>query len=458
MAYPNYKLSINQKSLFNYLTIGQIEEETNNFWAGINELQPGNFLEFNLKTRELNVKSYYKLAFNQEANVRYSKIEEENYVERVEELLSNSIKNHLKADVEVGSCLSGGIDSSVIVGMVAATLADNCQQHTFSSIFEQHKNIDESYFARLVSDKHKTIWNSVTPTSNQFSKDIQELCYAQDVPFFSSSTYSQFRVMQLVAETGIKVTLDGQGADELFSGYNSHYSSHIWELIKGLQLKSAAKNIGFHKKGFKQLTEPLKYVLASEGPELFKRSFENKKPAFSFLKEEFYNSNKVQFNSYSENWKASLNEQLYHEFTGTRLKNLMRTGDRNSMHFSVESRMPFVDDIPLVEYVFSIPGMYKIKNKISKYLLREAAEIYLPSEIYSRQDKVGFSTPEKIWLSEQKEQLFTYLPESDDEFIKWAALKNNWDEILLKNQDTSGVWRVLNFGIWKKVFLEGTHE
>lgn len=453
LSYTPYAVKLNQKSLFNYLTIGQIEEEENNFWDGISELQPGHFLEFCLKTQELKIKRYYELQFNLQLATSYSAQEEKIYIEKIEHLLCNSIKNHLKADVEVGSCLSGGIDSSVIVGMVAATLNDNRRQHTFSSVFEGQKGIDESRFARMVSDQHKTIWNSVTPTAHEFAKDIKELCYTQDIPFFSSSTYSQFRVMKMISEKGIKVTLDGQGADELFSGYNSHYSSHFWELVRALQLKSATKNIGVNS-----IAEPIKYMLAKEATEVFKGSFQKKKTVFNYLSTDFSERFSIPLTTYGENWKPSLNEQLYTEFNGTRLKNLMRTGDRNSMHFSVESRMPFVDDIPLVEYVFSIPGSYKIKNKVSKYLLREAALMYLPKEVYQRQDKIGFATPEKQWLKTEKETLLELLPKHDDEFVKWTALKKHWDKELESATDTSGIWRLMNFGIWKKGFLEKGYE
>lgn len=336
LAYPDYKLSVNTKSLFSYLTMGKIEDEQENFWKGIQELQPGNFLEYSIETNSLEITNYYQLTFNQELAAPFSVQKEKEYIQKVEELLVNSIRNHLKADVEVGACLSGGIDSSVIVGIVAEIFKKKGSQHTFSSVFSGHQAIDESSYAKLVAEKNKTIWNTVSPQAHEFTRDLKELCYTQDIPFISSSTYSQYRVMQLVSENGIKVTLDGQGADELFSGYISHYSSYFWELLSGLQLKSLAKNAFTTAHGLMQMTSPLKFMLAEEAPELFQNSFLKKKTAAKYLNESFIEHHKNQLNHYNKSWKASLNEQLFNEFTGTRLKHLMRTCDRNSMHFSVE--------------------------------------------------------------------------------------------------------------------------
>lgn len=151
--------------------------------------------------------------------------------------------------------------------------------------------------------------------------------------------------------------------------------------------------------------------------------------------------------------KSSLNNLLLQDFTGDVLKGIFRTADRNSMRFSVESRMPFADDIDLIEYVFSIPSTYKIRSSTNKILLREAFKNTLPQTIYNRKDKVGFYTPEISWLQQMNEDLLQYLTPDLAEYINVEALRKDWSQIMSNpKMNSTWVWRVLNFAIWKKIF------
>ena len=124
------------------------------------------------------------------------------------------------------------------------------------------------------------------------------------------------------------------------------------------------------------------------------------------------------------------------------------------MRFSIEARTPFVDDLPLTEHCFSVPGSYKIHNGWSKYLLRQAMNGILPNEIAARPDKLGFQPPEVLWLNEAKAELKSYITPDLARFIKVKELLARWDENFSRMavNGPSRMWRIINFAVWKKVF------
>ncbi len=150
----------------------------------------------------------------------------------------------------------------------------------------------------------------------------------------------------------------------------------------------------------------------------------------------------------------NLNQMLHQQFTGEDLKVLLRTGDRNSMRFSVESRVPFSDDITLIEKIFSIPSSYKIHRNQSKSLLREAMKNILPNDIYHRSDKLGFATPEYKWLNEKKDFFKQYITTDIDSFVNSKNLCKNWNSIVagLNPNATQRLFRIIKFSAWKKTF------
>ena len=167
----------------------------------------------------------------------------------------------------------------------------------------------------------------------------------------------------------------------------------------------------------------------------------------------FWDSNNERLQLLFDKFNSNLNAFLASQFMGDEFKNLMRTGDRNAMNFSIESRMPFADDIHLIEGTFSIPSVFKIRKGYSKSLLRQAAKGLVPEEILTRRDKVGFATPEHMWFREASNELRAMIPREDDEYVKWESLFNNWDSLMTApGATTARLWRYINFAVWRKIF------
>jgi asparagine synthase (glutamine-hydrolysing) len=417
---------INEAQQFDFIVNANLETGQESLFKQIKELKPSHYAHYKLNTHELSVKRYYSLPEN-----NYLELSDGEIINRIEEKLLSAIKLRLRSDVEVGSCLSGGLDSSIIAGLVKA-LQPETSLKLFTAVFKG-ESFDESAYAQSVAEHVKGSWQTVSPTSEEFFRDIKELNYSQDLPVWSSSTYSQHRVMKLAAEHKVKVVLDGQGADELFGGYAHHYLA-LW------RESSLGKRLKYIRESEQTIVNPFQLYFKQELKDLLNVS-NNFGAYFKADKKGYGKANHIPFAS-------NLNEELRKDYTG-RLKSFLKCEDRCSMAFGIESRVPFADDIELVELAFSIKGSSKIRHGISKYLLREATKQYIPQHIYNRRDKVGFETPLVKWMQQNKFPVLNELKNGLD-FINFDRLNTDFDKLILEKP--TFLLRLFSFFVWKNVF------
>ncbi len=465
---PFIKTGINHKVAADFLAgdIYFIERGEESMFKNIFELMPAQNFRIDLKTGTFQRWNYYEL----KANTSFSSFDEKQfskYRDETEQLLVDAVKLRLRSDVPVGSCLSGGIDSSAIVGIMGKLAGEGYQVNlggklkVFTLTFDDPA-IDESKWAKLVVDQTQAEWYRESPTSDDLMRDLNDLNYAQDIPVVSTGTYGQFRLMRRAKEAGIKVILDGQGGDEVFGGYTSHSLVFWKELLRKMklgQLYSETSADGKFISNIKLL-----------GRDFSKNEFSALLP--NFLQESFYSSyfkqndflNRDVIHEYVRSGgmdsaldiscSSSLNEALRKDFTNSRLKMYLKYEDRSSMWHSIEARTPFADDHTLVEHAFSIPGSYKIHNGINKHLLREAARSYLPKEIRERKDKLGFVSPIDTWMHEIKDKCLDYFDDSLNDYMNVKKIKNDPEKFFRMSGHADGVrvFRMLSFAVWKKLF------
>ncbi|MHB8258934.1 MAG: asparagine synthase (glutamine-hydrolyzing) [Bacteroidia bacterium] len=438
-ALPFVETALNERALQHYLLHDALEYEPEGFLKNIFELFPAHYLELDLSTKQINLKKYFDIIIETDFipydEARFLMNEKETH-----QVVTDAIIKRLRADVPVGCCLSGGIDSSIISGVIAQSFPLRGDKrgvfNAFTATFP-NETIDESKYAKEVAHFTDASWQTVTPTAEELQNDFKELIYALDIPIWSTSTYAQFRVMQLAKQNNIKVVLDGQGSDELFAGYPHYYTTYVNELLRNKQFKQAATEI-------KDIGNAFWYAYTKENA---KRQLH-------------YNSNKKQLNpdfvkqhTPPQNLKysfSSLNEHLQYDFFGGRLKTYLRCEDRCSMHHSVESRTPFADDTPLIDIAFKTPATFKIKNGTSKYILRESMKNHLPFSVYSRKDKMGFVTPHNKWLQ--------YLVENNPDLLNSNRLKPFFSHRFLNkptqaskavsNKEDTLTFKALVFTVW----------
>lgn len=447
---------INKSAAFDYLAFANLESDPQGMFEGVIELEPGFKLTFDYKNWKLETNQYYDLTFTKK-NEKINPVKESEYVEQLTQLFKNAVDLRLRSDVAVGACLSGGIDSSAIVTQMAELVKDQIYTYTASS---KQKEFDESHFADIVNKKVGAKKNHIYPQSDELLKDLEELIYSQDIPLFSTSTYAQFRVMKKVKETGVKVVLDGQGGDELFGGYLP-YHINLWmdDLRSGniTRLVSEVKSFDSLNSGLQFFTKQyLKYYGIKKMPSfLFKRLTQKVQQEHQYIAGDLLNGfGKSGFQKAKSKPPKSLNGILKHEFYNTRLKQYLKCEDRCSMWHGIEARTPFSDDINLIEYTFQIPGAYKIQKGIKKYLLKEATEHLLPSEIYNRKDKMGYITPNNQWIFEIKDELRKYFTPDLEEYINVSSLLKDYDQFFnqVGTPENQRLFKFIAFAVWKKSY------
>lgn len=398
-----------RSAVHNYLLNNRLENRPENFFEGITELWPGHNLTYTVATGQVRSWSYFHL--RDHITLENDHLSDALLIEKVAATLEQAVKLRLRSDVEVGTCLSGGIDSSALAVIIAGS--SNHPLHCFTSVFRNEKFNEERWadaVARQIGAKHfKT-----EPSAEDFEREADDLIFSQDVPIWSTSTFAQYRVMALAAEHGIKVVLDGQGADELFGGYHHHLVAFWNNLLRSGQGVKAWKEL---RAARTTLSRPFLFY----GKEWLKQTLQDPGAAFrGVLDKGFITENSVtRTNSYFND----VNDQLIDDIYDSRLKSFLKCEDRAGMWHSVESRTPFSDDIELIQLMFSIHGNRKIKNGVTKYLLREAVKQKLPTEVYHRYDKTGFETPMDNWVGQLKPKLTAEVREAGFDFLTPGAVE-----------------------------------
>lgn len=460
---PWVERQVNHDRLYDYLMWGNNTLSGDTFFSRISELPPGHFFRFKLNTGELEVKRYYSLSWNPDLG-SFDPVQFEGHRRKVQELVFDAVRLRLRADVSVGSCLSGGLDSSSVVVVINELLRRESipqvgvTQKVLTACYHDPK-IDEGPFAADVVGSTSTEWYRTFPTGAELLDDLEQLIYIQDEPFGSSSIYAQYRVMRLAQDAGLKVLLDGQGGDEVFTGYVPFHAAFLFDLLRNgrfLSLVGELKNLNHAPVGIREVgTEVLKYVATVTLPDSWKvRVKRLKSPEAGYIARGFaevYRGRNTHVDEMAIG--GSLNEVLARYLTSVTLPRLLRFEDRNSMAFSIEARTPYADDHHLIEYVYSIPGIYKVRNGWSKYLLREAVGPLLPPKVRWRTDKKGFSTPAKSWLTEIVPHL-KHRFSRDNRFIDTHRLNRDC-EALVKEQSAdkmAGIWRLLDVLVWMEIF------
>jgi len=462
---------LNNEIIYDYLVWGMLEHSDETFIKNIKKLLPGYTLTLNIPSKKFELERY----FTPSLSIPEQPIKD-NWKSELLDMISNSIRIRLRSDVPVGTCLSGGLDSSTIVCISNKLIFEGDRIHpenlekrqqlfgkkqkVFTSSF-QDKRFDESEYAKEVVEWSGASWHRVFPNSKELLSDLDKLIWHQDEPFGSTSIYAQFRVMKLAAENGIKVILDGQGGDELFAGYIDYYTSFFLEIIKkwnipGLFNAIKAYTVIQSKRRLDAITLILKGLIKQVTPLYLKKCLLLKKSNVRLINKDFYNMFRNRIGMFERNY-FSLNETLLADTLRFSLPRLLRYEDRNSMAFSIEARVPFTDDHILFDYVLSMPSDIKINQGWTKHLLREAVKGIIPERVRLRRDKMAFAIPEKIWLREIKEDIKgILLSEPYSDFLDNNYIRKNIHRILNTGPETglSEIWFALNLKLWQDLYLK----
>ena len=256
---------------------------------------------------------------------------------------------------------------------------------------------DESYYIDKFVGKMGINNKKISPTINDLLDDIENFIYYQEEPTRSTSQYSQYCVMKLARKNNFKVLLDGQGSDEILAGYHYFYGYYFLELLKKMKLITLLKELKCYKKNVNSYygLAGLVFLLL---PKYYKMKYFIKQS--SLINNQFKKTwrDKSDYIDNILNQNGLKNVLISH--IDYKLEELLKWEDRNSMAFSIETRVPFLD-YRFVEFILSLPSDFIIKNGRTKAILRDAMEGKVEEEIINRTDKIGFETPEDKWIREK---------------------------------------------------------
>lgn len=393
----------NLKMLFNFITIGYTDNPEQNdetFFSNIKKLPPAHFLKFSFRDNSLYIKKYWHLDPEKENK----KINDAEALEKFGELFRDSVKKRLRSDVEIGTSLSGGLDSSSVISMVNELHALQYKPQAFTASFPGFEK-DETNYASLVAQQFDLKQHVVDVKGEDMISEWDKLCYHQEEPFGSSSIFAQYQVYALAKKNGVKVLLDGQGADEVLAGYHKYYKWFWQELYRKMKLGKSGELEAARKLG---ITEQFDYKnkIAAWFPSYASIVME-RRYLLKAIRQEDLDKDFVVHHSkeayYSPPDIFSLNGVLYFNTFIHGLEELLRYADRNSMAHSREVRLPFLSH-ELVSFVFSLPSNFKIRKGWTKWILRETMKARLPESITWRKDKTGFEPPQKTWMENKNMQ------------------------------------------------------
>lgn len=437
------KRRANDNIVYDYLTQGLMDHTDETFFENIYRFPQASYAVLD-SSLDLKFHPYWKMDFCEETGTGLN----DESVRKFRDLFRQSVKLRLRSDVPVGSCLSGGLDSSAIVCCIDEIRKKERRtgkQFTFSYRADDAR-IDEFRYMQAVIDETDVKAEFVTPRASELFEDLDSLIYHQDEPFTTTGMYAGYRVYKKAKECNVKVLLDGQGADELLCGYRKSRLYYI------AMLKREKKYIKLIKELILSISQArssksIKSMQKSDFNKILRILHKDKKRSNISL--EYYNS---EFINSTRGYDYDRHDNFqYNDVYKISLPALLRFTDRNSMAFSVESRLPFLD-YKFAEYCGSLPISQKLVNGYSKAIMRKALK--MPERIRKRKDKIGFATPEDLWMKKESSKIRSIM-ESDKfrakRYVDQKKILGSWDAIINHNA-IPYFFRIVCLERWMQIF------
>ncbi|WP_332445139.1 asparagine synthase (glutamine-hydrolyzing) [Wolinella succinogenes] len=423
---------LNPKVILPYLARGFLDGGSETFFDGVYRLEASSSLFYDLRGKQKSFQTYYSILLNP---LSAKEREIPSSAKELLSLLRQSVSLRLRSDVRVGACLSGGLDSSGVAALAS-------QQYDFGEkLVAIHaksslKESDESSYAIEVANHLGLDLHMVEPSFEDFCESLDDLFYTQEEPFGSTSMFMQYFVMKKAKELGCKVMLDGQGADEVFLGYE-HYFHNIFKDLRDRKF--------FLENDFFKDLKTFRYTKEQILEELKKA--DDAGVAWDIIKNRGNICSRYLCREWLDSYIApvkTIQEFQKREIFYNHLPSLLRYEDRDSMRFGIETRLPYLD-YRIVEWVLALPTEVKFQQGYLKFALREALEIsgLLPKSIVWRYNKMGFESPQKLWIDRYRFEMMKVIEDSEiirDIFVKVDIRRDDF------------LWKLFSIAKWEKMF------
>ena len=437
---------IEPDAVLDFVALDWVDHEARTFFRGVLQLPPGHFLVVGDGVATL--RGWWRLEPRDHPEGTRA-----DHARRFAELFTDAVSIRLRADVEVGSCLSGGLDSSAVVG-TAAPLAGR-PLHAFTCAYDEGPAYDERPYVREVVARAGAVSHVVVPDGGDFWRTFDALAAQQDEPTAGAGLYSQWKVMELEHGAGLKVLLDGQGGDETLAGYWRYWPTRLRDLLSQGRFGEFARLWGTVAGRLGASTalaltlEP--WLPAGLVAPLRRRFGQGKDRVLSPALRARVGARAAAVPRAPRDFPSALANHLAFDTLQRMLPSLLRYEDRNSMAFSIETRLPFLD-YRLVEFVFSLRDEERLDGATSKAILRESLADRIPRSVLERRDKMGFETPADTWArgrfaGEVRRRLLS--PGPLHEWLSRNALEAEVEDYLSGRRAIGlQVWRWLSLEAW----------
>jgi asparagine synthase (glutamine-hydrolysing) len=477
LAFPIEK-EIDKNSLFTYLQLNYIAAPYS-IVKEVYKLKPGHYIEidFTKANSEVLQQSYYQIPFDTQKNPIASAQSYADAQKKLQHIFDDVIGEWLLSDVPIGTFLSGGIDSSIVTALAAQRVT---KLNTFSIGFKDNPFLDETRFAQLVAKKYNTEHTVFSLTQQDLYENVQDILDNLDEPFADSSAIAVY-ILSKLTRKHVKVALSGDGADEIFGGYNKHFAEF------------RARNVGMNK-NLVRFMSPLLNVLPksrnsklanfnrqlkrfADGVKLSNRdrywrwaSILTEEEANYFIKEDMlFSPHRLSDQAYDFKKRrdtilknitknGSLNEVLLTDMQLVLPDDMLRKVDAMSMANSLEVRPPFLDK-RIVEFAFSLPDSFKVSANLKKKILQESFKNQLPNELFNRR-KQGFEVPLHAWFNNEMKSLIEnkYLNDAiiqEQGIFNAEAVKALKKRLFSKNpaDAAASVWAIIVFQHWYDKYI-----
>jgi asparagine synthase (glutamine-hydrolysing) len=422
---------------------------------GIKQLLPAHYIH--IENNNIHIKKYWIIDYRKKTN-----FDENYYIDKIKELINESINLHLRSDVPIASYVSGGIDSSLISILSSNKIKLN---NLFHGKFSEYPECDESKYAQCISNKIGIEMYMVDITPNDFVENIKNIIYYLDYPVVGPGSFPQFMVSKLASKY-TKVILGGQGGDEIFGGYVRYLIPYLEKILNDAfdgnskPILDMAKNMSilkeykpmikhFMKNGMFEDLDKRYFHLINRSEELndmINWNILNKNKIYNMFIEKFNNINIPETDFFNK----MLNFDLEYSLPG-----LLHVEDRVSMAWGLESRVPFINH-KLIEFMATIPEDIKINSGNMKHLLKKSFNNILPDEIINRKDKMGFPVPLNIWFNNELKPYFINIIKSlINRKLDYLNIDENFLEQFIKNPKFSrSCWVLLNIELWYQNYFD----
>jgi asparagine synthase (glutamine-hydrolysing) len=456
-AVPGLRVEPSERAVRRFLAAARVDETAETFFDGILKLESGHTLTIAIDrpAAPSEPKRYWTIASDER------RIGDREAAEALADSLAESVRLHARSDVDVGSCLSGGLDSSGIVCLADRLRRNGAVPHYAHAGFgylPDDPSFSERHYMEAVVEQTGIDMTFIRVAPERFQSTLVDIVRQQDEPFSSTSQAAQWFVFESAREAGLKVMLDGQGADEVLGGYAGYFPLIALALLRSGQFGSYRRFERAHRMRFERPAIPLRRALGSVVPPNVLRRIRGipRMTVLPMLSPSLVP--RIELEDYGNAGFRSINEILAAYTFRMSLPALLRYEDRNSMAHSIEARVPFLDH-RLVELAFSLPGDYKISGVETKQVLRDALEGVIPEKVRTRNDKLAFKAePTVTWkLAEQ------HLDSLSENRTAYEQAWFDADGVRAfvasapRSEDAEfTLWRVLNTKIWLRTFWDAS--